>query len=336
MKSALRFLAVLVAAALAAVAALVATCALRWPREYPDTPMPDITASDDPAVIERGAYLFNAVAHCSACHSPASEYTTSTRGSVVVPKGGHEWHMGPIGTLRSSNITPDEKTGVGAWSDGEIARAIRHGVRRDGTAALFMMSVGPMSDEDLTALVSYMRTIPAVENSIAPHDVSLLGKVLFQGPMGFFAEPHDYPIPTFVREGEVSLERGRYLAEGPAFCAGCHSDMKYDGRFEFDGPLCSGNLGNPFPDETEPEFAFYAPNLTPDPETGHITAWTKEQYLQRFRTGRVYRGTPMPWESYSNLTDADLESIWLYLRALPPTKKAVGDLRRKPKEESLD
>jgi mono/diheme cytochrome c family protein len=334
MKKVLKILAVFVGICLATVAVVVASCALRWPPSYPDTPMPAIEASDDPVVIERGAYLFNSVAHCAACHSPMSDYLASGPESPAVPKGGHEWHMGPIGTLRSANITQDEKTGVGAWTDAELARAIRHGVRRDGTPALFMMSVGPSSDEDLTALISYMRTIPAVEHAVAPHEIGLLGKVLFQGPMGFFAEPHDYPIPPFVREGEVSVERGHYLAEGPGFCGGCHSDFKYDDTLVFEGQTCSGNLSNPFPDETEEGFVFYAPNLTPDSETGHITTWTKEQFMSRFRTGRVYRGSPMPWESYQGLTDADLESIWLYLRSLPPTSKKIGDLRRSAKEKA--
>ena len=332
MKTLLKVLGVLVGVVLATIAALVTTCALRWPPTFPDTPMPAITASDDPAVVARGDYLFNAVAHCTACHSPMTEYTSS-RGEPVVPKGGHEWHMGPIGTLRSANITPDEKTGVGAWSDGELARVIRYGVRRDDRAALFMMSVGGMSDEDLTAIVSYMRSIPPVEHAVPDHDIGLLGKVLFQGPMGFFAEPHDYPPPPFVREGETSVERGRYLAEGPAFCSGCHSDFDYDGTLQLDGQSASGNVGNPFPDATDHDYVLYAPNLTPDPETGHITSWTKEQFMQRFRTGRVYMGSPMPWESYMNLTDADLESIWLYLRSLPPTPKSIGPVRRKANEK---
>jgi mono/diheme cytochrome c family protein len=334
MKKALKIVGGFVGVSVATLAAVVGTCALRWPPSFPDTPMPEITASDDPAVVERGAYLFNAVAHCPACHSPISAYAESSPEAPAIPKGGHEWHMGPIGTLRSANITQDQETGVGSWTDAELARVIRHGIGRDGTPALFMMSVGAFSDEDLTALVSYMRTIPPVEHVVEPHEIGLLGKVLFQGPMRFFAEPHDYEIPPFVREGEVSVERGRYLAEGPAFCAGCHTDFEYDDGLVFVGQSCSGNLGNPFPDETEEGFAFYAPNLTPDAETGHIAAWTKEQFMGRFRTGRVYRGTPMPWESYQGLTDADLESIWLYLRSLPPTDKDIGALRRSTKDEA--
>jgi hypothetical protein len=334
MKKVLKILGVFVGICLATVAAIVITCAVKWPPSFPDTPMPDITATDDPAVIARGEYLFNSVAHCQSCHAPTDDYIASEPEAPAVPKGGHEWHMGPIGTLRSANITQDEGTGIGTWTDAEIARAIRHGIRRDGRPALFMMSVGGISDEDLTAVISYMRTIPPVQNAIEPHEIGLLGKVLFQGPMQFFAEPHDYEIPPFVREGEVSIERGRYLAEGPAFCGGCHSDFEYEGELKFVGQKNSGNVGNPFPDETEEGFVFYAPNLTSDPDTGHITNWTKDQFMGRFRTGRVYRGTPMPWESYRGMTDADLESIWLYLRDLPPTSKKIGATRRSAKDKA--
>jgi mono/diheme cytochrome c family protein len=335
MKRILKLLGGLVVLAIAGVAVLVTTCALRWQPEYPDTPMPAITASSDPAVIERGAYLVNAVAHCSACHSPAADYMASRAGDVVAPKGGHEWHMGPLGTIRSPNITSHPTTGIGNLSDGQIARAIRYGIKADHRGALFMMGVGPMSDEDLTAIVSYVRTIPAVDNTIAPHDVQLMGKVLFQGPMKFFAEPHDYPIPPFVKEGETSIARGRYLAEGPAFCAGCHSDFTYEDKLVFVGQTHSGRRESTFPDETEEGFVFYSPNLTNDPETGHTTSWTPEQFTKRMRAGRVYAGSPMPWETYANMTDADIESIRLYLGSLPPTRKNIGIVRRKA-DEKLD
>lgn len=158
-----------------------------------------------------------------------------------------------------------------------------------------------------------------------------MGKVLFQSAMGFFAEPHDYSSwgPAFVPPGEASVERGRYLAEGPAFCVGCHSDYEYEGQIQFVGQLNSGNANAPFPDETEEGMEFAAPNLTPDPETGHLNGWTQEQFFERFReTGRVHAGSPMPWESYQNLTDEDVESLWLYLQSLPPTHKITGPPRR--------
>lgn len=303
-----------------------------WPPSFPDTPLPDIKASEDPAVIAHGDYLVNAVVHCGACHSPYEEYTALKPGDKASLAGGHVWHMGPLATVTSANITQDEATGIGSWTDAEIARAIKHGIGKDGDANLFMMSVGPMSDEDLTAIVSYLRTVEPVSNEIGEQEVGVMGKVLFQTAMAFFAEPHDYSSwgPEYVPAGEASLERGTYLVEGPAFCVGCHTDYEYDGeQIVFTGQKLSGNAKNPFPDETEEGFELAAVNLTGDPETGHIAGWTKEQFFERFRSGaRVHAGSPMPWETYANLTDEDLESIWLYIQSLPPTNKLVGPPRR--------
>lgn len=331
MKKILKYLGYLVGVVLLAVGGLVATCALTWAPTFPDTPKPDIKASDDPAVIERGKYLVNAVAHCAACHSPAQEYAGSKPGEIVVPKGGHEWHMGPIGVIRAPNITPHEGTGIGKYTDAELARVIRHGVKRNDEAGLFMMAVGPMSDEDLTAVVSYIRSIEPVDHAVGEHEVGLLGKVLFQGPMKFFSHPHDYSsfAPTFVKEGSASAERGKYLAHGPAFCVGCHSDYEAGDQIELVGPLLSGNVATPTPDEVDQGYELVAPNLTPDPDTGVLASWTLEQFTKRMRAGRMYAGTPMPWETYANLTDEDIESLWLYLRSLPPTLKEIGPTHRK-------
>lgn len=331
MKKLLKILGALVALLLLGAGGFVGLKVSSWQPTFPDTPTPDIAASDDPEVIARGKYLVNSLNHCGACHSPAEDYIALQPGEESSLEGGHEWHMGPLGTIRSANITPDEATGIGSWTDAQVARAIRHGVDREGRGLLFMMSVGPMSDDDLIATISYLRTIESVSNEVAEHEVGVMGKILFQGPMDFFARPHDYAsiLPTYVAEGDApSVERGEYLAIGPAFCAGCHSPYSADsGEVRFVGQVMSGGQA-PFPDETEPTFEFSAPNLTADPDTGHIAQWTKEQYMERMKAGRVHKGSPMPWETYRNMTDADLESIWLYIESLPPTNNLVGPPRR--------
>jgi mono/diheme cytochrome c family protein len=320
----------LVTATVVALGGFVGMKAASWQPTYPDIAKPNLAATDDPKVVERGEYIVNALAHCGACHSPFDEYLALEAGNAPSFKGGHEWHMGPLGTIRSTNISSDEATGIGSYTDGELARAIRHGVAQDDRGLLFMMAVGPMSDEDLIAVMSYLRTVPAVSNEVARSEVGLLGKVLFQGPMEFFQHPHTYPQPEYVKESDTpSVGRGKYLAEGPGGCIGCHSSYApQDGQVAFVGQLMSG-AGEPQPDETEPEFEFAGPNLTMDPDTGHLTEWSKEQFTKRLKAGRVYKGSPMPWETYRNMTDADLESLWLYLESLPPTKNLVGPPRRK-------
>jgi mono/diheme cytochrome c family protein len=309
------------------VACVVGYFAAKWPPTYEDTPEPAITASDDPEVIARGDYLFHAVAHCGTCHAPRTDVYALEPGAKIVPRGGGEWKMGPLGTLRSPNLTSDA-TGIASLSDGQIARAIRHNVKADHTPATMMIGVGGMCDEDLAAIVSYMRTIPPVSHEVAPSELGVMGKLLFQGPMGFFGAPKDYPIPPFVKEGGVGVERGRYLFEGPAFCAGCHSDIAWDGEaIAFVGQIGSGRVDPNFVDEDDPNFVFVAPNLTPEPQTGAIAGWSEAQFIERMRAGRTFKATPMPWENYRLMTDDDLKSIYAYLQQLPPTEKFIGPSR---------
>jgi mono/diheme cytochrome c family protein len=285
-------------------------------------------------VIARGQYLFHAVAHCNACHLPTQDYVGMKPGTFPPPKGGHEWVMGPIGRVRAPNLTPHPTTGLADYTDEQLGRAIRYGVKANAQAAPFMFAVGPMSDEDLTALVSYVRSVEPVEHAVAPSEIGLLGKVLFQGPMAFFASPHDYAafaVP-YVPEGTTSLERGRYLARGPGGCFGCHSDFSFDDGIAIAGDPFSGGIDSPFPDETADDYEFVAPNLTPDPENGILNGWTQAQFRTRFASGRMYAGTPMPWESYANLTAADVDSLWLYFRSLPAARKVVGPTYRKKGE----
>jgi mono/diheme cytochrome c family protein len=325
MKKILKAVAWVVGGLLLLGAAAVAWFALRWPPRYPDTPRPAITASRDPDVIARGRYLFHSVAHCDACHSSFEEYLGLAPGQLAVPKGGHEWHMGPLGTLRSANITPHEATGIGRRSDADLARAIRYGVMPDDRAAMFMMAVGPMSDEDLTAVISFVRTLEPVDNAVAPHEIGVFGKVLFSTAASMFASPKpDLAAPPFVREGGASEARGKYLAEGPAMCFGCHS--QYDG--EFHGPLLCGNP-SPFPDEHAPDFEYAAPNLTPGAKDGPLEGMSEDEFLRRFRAPRVYRTSPMPWEGYRDMTDDDLRSIHRYLKTLAPCERTIGPSYRK-------
>jgi mono/diheme cytochrome c family protein len=328
MRKLLKILGAFLAVLVVAVGGFVAYVQASWPPSFPETPTPDIHASADPEVIARGEYLFHAVAHCSTCHSSSmDEVATLSAENLLVPKGGFEWQMGPIGTLRSANLTSDPETGIGSRTDGQLARAIRYAVRHDDRAALFMIGAGPMSDEDLTALVSYMRTIPPVKNQVAAHEVSLMGKLLFSGPMRFLAGAKpELKAPPYVPAGGASAERGRYLAEGPAACMGCHSEWNFETWTPVEG-LFAGDR-EPHPDMTDPTMEFSPPNLTPDPKTGHIAAWTEDQFVERMHAGRAYAGSPMPWEALKLVTEDDLRSIYRHLRQVPAIERMTGPVRR--------
>jgi hypothetical protein len=88
--------------------------------------------------------------------------------------------------------------------------------------------------------------------------------------------------PTFVPCGAVSIECGSYLTNGPARCFGCHTPQDALKGFAETAPRFSG-AGKPLPDTTDENFEVFAPNLTPDPETGVLTNFTEDSFVDRVR-----------------------------------------------------
>jgi mono/diheme cytochrome c family protein len=178
------------------------------------------------------------------------------------------------------------------------------------------------TDEDLTAVISYIRAQKPVDAGRPRPQYGILAKLLSDR----FGPRLDTP-PTYVPGGQVSIERGRYLATGPANCAGCHTPLNPMAGFAPAGPAFSGAY-TPEPDPTDPEFEIAAPNLTPDSATGHIVDWTEDAFVARFHSGRVVRGSSMPWESFRRLTEEDVRSIYQFLRTVEPVQHNVGPTRR--------
>ena len=287
-----------------------------------------LKASTDPAVLAEGKYLFEADAHCQACHTAEHDYTTAAALSDLPPSGGHEWHMGPMGTLRSVNITSDVETGIGGMSDADLARVLKKAVRPNGEPAIMMVGVGPMADEDTVALMSYLRSLPPVKKVTPRSDISVMGKTLFPLVARAYLSPKpDWDLPPRVPEGEVSVERGAYLANGPAYCFACHSELNLSAELEVVEPRFSGcTVADPDPEDSS--MVICAPNLTPHPTAGHITGWDEEAFVSRLGAGRGVKNSPMPWESYRLLTDADKRSLYRYLRTLEPADRVTGPPHR--------
>lgn len=283
------------------------------PKVFPILSSVVVAEKDNAELVARGEYLFHGPAHCSGCHTTIEVGVAIKGGDRPAPSGGHVWKMGPIGTLYSPNITQDATTGVGKWTDEDLARVIKYGQRPDGTTSMFMaFAVGEIADDDIKALVSYMRTIPSVAKAVPRHEIGLLGALFLGGTP---------PRVNGAREAAplaATIERGRYLAWGPGNCRGCHSEA--DG---FNVKAGREFVGADAPMESEIEGdtnSYLAPNLTPDP-SGIAGKWTEEQFLQRFKEGRTHKGTAMPWGNYQNLQEDDLKALWLYFKSLPPTKK---------------
>ncbi len=290
-------------------------------RTWSDVPVPPLDVRDDPALVTRGEYLVNSVAHCPACHLPLPEAKTFRPLSRPDLKGGQVWEL-PFGRIVSANITPSRSHGIGAWSDGEIARVLQSGVRRDGRLSVFMQAgVGALAEDDVVAIIAYLRAQPAIDEPVAESRVSFLGRVL----AALAVRPRRDGALAEAPLMEASVERGGYLARGPANCVGCHSPSGIGSGFLPTAPLLAGGL--PAPDETDPTMEIVAPNLTPD-ETGAATYWSEADFVARFRGGRVVAGSAMPWEAFATMTDTDLAAIWRYLRTVEPVRNDVGPTQR--------
>ena len=283
-----------------------------------DVPYPNVSASSDSAIVERGRYIVRDVAPCAACHGDPSQRAAFASGANVPLSGGFVFDI-PPGRFYTWNLTPDEETGLGKVSDGAIARALRSGVGHDGRALLPFMEMQGLSDDDLQAVVSYLRTQAPVRNPVPAHHYTLLGKVVkataLAKPVGPSATP-----PVRAPRG-ASVETGRYLAESVALCWACHTERsQMTGAVT--GPRFGGTTG--FTETDDPTHSWSPPNITSDPETGRLGKLTEDQFVARFRQGRVIPGSPMPWQAFARMADEDLRAIYRYLKTVPPVKRDVG------------
>ncbi len=269
-----------------------------------DRPYPNIRASADPNVILRGKELIFGAAHCADCHSQGNTDSLIKLGLPVDLSGGYVFDI-PLGKIYVKNITPDDETGIGRLTDAEIARALRYGVHADGTVVFNFMPFQDMSDEDLTAIISYLRAQRPVKNKVPDNDLNILGKAVkafMVKPVG----PRGDIKSQVVRDSSVSY--GEYLANNVANCGGCHTQRTLSGDFTGE-PYAGGNVMD----------GIMTPNITPD-SSSRIFGWSEMNFIDRFRMGRIVEGSHMPWPSYGRMSDADLKAIYAYLKTLKPVR----------------
>ena len=283
-----------------------------------DAPYPNVVASTDTAIIARGHYLVRDVAPCAACHGDPKQRAAWASGADVPLVGGFVFDI-PPGRFYTRNLTPDSATGLGAVSDRAIARALRYGVGHDGRALLPFMEMQGLADDDLEAVVSYLRTQAPVHNVVPPHQFRLLGRIvratLLANPVGPSSPP-----PARAPRG-ASVETGRYLVESGALCASCHTERsQMTGALT--GPRYGGTTG--FKEVVDSARTWSPPNITSDPETGRLGKMNEDQFVARFHQGRLIPGSPMPWQAFARMSDDDLRSIYRYLKSVPAVKRDNG------------
>jgi mono/diheme cytochrome c family protein len=290
----LRWLAIVIGALVGliviALGALWGASSWKLARQY-TVPTETVTASTDPAVIARGQHIAFAITKCMGCHG--------------IDLGGNVIADSPVlGRLAAPNLTKGQG-GIGTtWSDADLARAIRHGVTPQGKALMLMPAddFAPLGPDDMTALLSYVRSVPPVDREIPPTEMRLLGRALILG--GKFPIPADEidhsKAPVAPPPAGPTREYGAYLANVGG-CTGCH------GPGLSGGPLAGSPPGTPNP-----------ANLTP---TG-LGTWTEEDFFRALRTGARPDGSRidpfMPWAFTSQMTDDEIRATWLYLKSVPP------------------
>jgi cytochrome c553 len=277
----------LIAVALLAAGTLYAISARRLAAKHDVPAERELVIPSDSASIARGARLMAAMP-CGQCHG------TDLGGNVFADAG-------PFGLLAGPNLTRGRGGRTPPLTDAEWERAIRHGVRRDSTGLIVMPSevLNAIADDEIAPMIAYLKQLPPVDREVPRAKLRIIGRmVLGAGQLKTAAAlsprtPHVASVDT-----TPGLEYGRYLVSIGG-CRACHGESL---------------SGGPAPDPNSPPAA----NITP---TG-IRHYTEEDFKQALRTGVRPMGAPlneaMPWKYYGTMSDGALQSIWVYLKTVPP------------------
>jgi mono/diheme cytochrome c family protein len=270
--------------------------------------LPNVTPSavgDTSGLLARGAYLVRYVANCAGCHGADPK---NPEGPL---SGGHEFKNWRIGTVRAANITPDPATGIGAWSEAEIMRALRNGEDRAGHVLAPVMPYewfNGMTTRDALAIARYLKSQAPVHNIVKNNKnlIYRLGELFFLGPK--------------KDNREAAASHGEYLALHVALCADCHTPRGGLQNTAIWDMLFAGNAKPPKDWPANPA------NITPDTATG-IGEWSEGDFLKTIRTGTDPDEEKlhdfMPWKRFRNMTEQDLLAIYHYLKTVKPIRNEV-------------
>ena len=267
------------------------------------------------ARLQRGKYLVDSVMGCLGCHSEADFGRPGAPPIQNRLGAGVRWADAELPWVVAPNITPDKETGAGNWTDDMLARAIREGIGHDGRALFSLMPYQhfrSMSDEDLAAVIVYIRSLPPVRNQ--------LPQTRMPFPLSIFIKNVPQPItePVGPPDQSTPAARGAYLVNMGS-CSDCHTPAEKGqpiAGMDFAGGLVLH----------EPTGVVATANITPDPSG--ISYYDENLFVKAMREGKVgarQLNASMPWWFYGKMTDDDLKSVFAYLRTLKPVKHRVDN-----------
>jgi mono/diheme cytochrome c family protein len=272
----------------------------------------DAISQENADLVERGQYIFSLAGGC-ACHSPP-------KGTPYA--GGREFPI-PLARVYSTNLTADKETGLGNWSDQQIRDAITKGIRPDGERLLPVMpyeDYSGMAEEDLKALIAYLRTLKPVRKATP----QLKTWALFYRPLTTFVWSKVF-AKTFTAPAKApqgGIERGRYLDEHVSLCGDCHTPRNFMGVPQWSLYLAGAKKG-------QGPLGVEVPNITPDKETG-IGDWKREDIAGLLLTGTMpdmdnVQGlmAEVIEAGFKNMKKEDALAIADYLKTIRPVKNKI-------------
>lgn len=262
------------------------------------------TTASAETLVERGDYLVNTVMACGNCHTPMGPNGPDMSRAL---SGGLTFDEPPF-TVTASNLTQDEATGIGGWSDDEIKTALLEGVRPDGTPLAPIMPYAfyqVLSPRDLDAVVAYLRTVAPIKNQVPAPDYR---QVIVAKPI----PGAEAPISEEARSADPVV-KGFYLAT-IGHCMECHTS-RVDGHPDPVNGLGAGGMEFP-----GPWGVAVAANITPHEDAG-IGKWSDDEIKRAITEGIAPDGTqlkpPMGYGFYRGIAPDDLDAIVAYLHTIP-------------------
>ena len=262
------------------------------------------TAHAQSDLVKRGDYLVNTIMTCGNCHSPKGP-----KGDIPGKhfSGGLSWDEPPF-KVTAANITQDKETGIGTWSDADIKKLLRKGIKPDGTPIATVMPTGfygIITDRDMDAIVAYLRTLKPIKHKV-PDPIYKMKQVrqIFPGA--------EKPYTEAMFKDPV--KHGFYLVT-IGHCMECHTPL-VRGRHDWAKDL--GRGGFEFPG---PWGVSVSRNITSSKSKG-IGGWTDAQIKRVITTGVDKDGhhlkPPMGFGYYAHMKSSDVDDIIAYLRTVPP------------------